>query len=500
MTPLSFERLLKAYMLAAITITVTTLPGKQGMIGEAVQQGDPNAVAVAILGHLAGQPASMWPENCMHWLDATKHGAALAGEALILVVYSQIVTHDGADELCQLILSMRTEPENNIGTRHIYGAVAGLQLSGDAEDIQQLLDTCRRHAATRVGGAAAPKPPGPAAAPVRGPQDPEPCAVLWRLVALIVILRLLRMTVLVFKVLLKACLLAAIAFVTSLPTAAARVLHSADELQSEIGVPDVPKEIYGELKGKSIKMDSGSRKVLSLSVPKGCNSENDMSKECRDAQEFVTSMLLFAIIFGPFFIMAGVYFISYACYSCFCKPNHQPQQAPNPPGGPSQEMASASTFAANKRMPSEIEQAIKQGDPKAIAVAILGQLAGRQATSWPETHMHWVDTNKDGAASVGSSFILVYYTPVLTHEAADRLCHVFRSNRHQAQSDNGKSLPLKWDKTAYGAVAGLLLSEDVEDVQLLSDKCKHYGWSIWLPSGCLQEGRKHAAYCDVPSL
>ncbi|CAL8465318.1 g4853 [Coccomyxa elongata] len=67
------------------------------------------------------------------------------------------------------------------------------------------------------------------------------------------------------------------------------------------------------------------------------------------------------------------------------------------------------------------QAAINQGDPHGIAQAILGQLANQRAIAWSNSNMHWADPTKFGAASAGALFILVYYSPVLTHEAADKL-------------------------------------------------------------------------------
>lgn len=68
--------------------------------------------------------------------------------------------------------------------------------------------------------------------------------------------------------------------------------------------------------------------------------------------------------------------------------------------------------------------------------------------------------------------------------------------RVQAENDLGnvhRNRYLMRDSTVYGAVAGLELSTDSEDVQKLLNKCRRHGLSLWLPSGCWQEGTKHAA-------
>lgn len=82
--------------------------GSRGIIKQAIKQGDPNGIAVAILGNLAGQRASLWPKKYMHWADATTHGTALAGESVIFVFYTPVLTHEAADKLCHIIWGMRS--------------------------------------------------------------------------------------------------------------------------------------------------------------------------------------------------------------------------------------------------------------------------------------------------------------------------------------------------------------------------------------------------------
>ncbi|BDA50175.1 hypothetical protein COCOBI_15-3040 [Coccomyxa sp. Obi] len=93
--------------------------------------------------------------------------------------------------------------------------------------------------------------------------------------------------------------------------------------------------------------------------------------------------------------------------------------------------------------------------------------------------------------------VFVFYSPVLTHEAADKLCHVIWGIRNQAQKDISKFFPLKQDSIVCGAVVGLELSKDPADIKQLLDKCKRHGLSIWIPSGCWQEGSKDAASLDL---
>ncbi|BDA50174.1 hypothetical protein COCOBI_15-3030 [Coccomyxa sp. Obi] len=144
-----------------------------------------------------------------------------------------------------------------------------------------------------------------------------------------------------------------------------------------------------------------------------------------------------------------------------------------------------------------IGQAIKQGDPNGIALAILWQLSGQRASLWPENYMYWADATKHGAALAGESVIFVFYSPVLTHEAADKLCHVIWGMRNQAQKDIGNSFPLKRGSIVYGTVAGLELSRDPADIKKLLEKCRCHGLSIWVPSGCWQEGSMDAANADL---
>lgn len=65
--------------------------------------------------------------------------------------------------------------------------------------------------------------------------------------------------------------------------------------------------------------------------------------------------------------------------------------------------------------------------------------------------------------------------------------------RKQAQMDISNSFPLKRSSIVYGAVAGLQLSKDAADIKQLLEKCRRHGLSIWIPSGCWQEGSMHAA-------
>lgn len=82
--------------------------GNRGMIGQAIKQGDPNGIALAILRQLSGQRASLWPEYYMYWADTTTYGAALARESVIFVFYSPVLTHEAADKLCDVIWGMRS--------------------------------------------------------------------------------------------------------------------------------------------------------------------------------------------------------------------------------------------------------------------------------------------------------------------------------------------------------------------------------------------------------
>ncbi|CAL8465317.1 g4852 [Coccomyxa elongata] len=257
------------------------------------------------------------------------------------------------------------------------------------------------------------------------------------------------------------------------------------------------------LEGRITKLESRSRKLFQLEyddfidddsgppVPQGCSSGYDKSQKCQQARqalqhrEFVIGIFLFGAIGIVVVVVLTVLF----CDS-HCKRKQRPPPAPGTSAAPSQEMASLSTVAGNRGM---IGQAIKQGDPNGIALAILRQLSGQRASLWPENYMYWADTTKYGAALARESVIFVFYSPVLTHEAADKLCHIIWGMRNQAQKDIGNTFPLKCSSIVYEAVAGLQLSKDAADIKQLLEKCRRHGLSIWVPSGCWQEGSMDAA-------
>ncbi|BDA49974.1 hypothetical protein COCOBI_15-1020 [Coccomyxa sp. Obi] len=128
-----------------------------------------------------------------------------------------------------------------------------------------------------------------------------------------------------------------------------------------------------------------------------------------------------------------------------------------------------------------------------VIVCAVGAFLIILGVRFPLGFMKWTNIGQFGAATAGPCVMVVYYAPVLTNDAADNLRWLIRDLRDLGQLGVPEAAPFGHNKTIYGAVAGLQLSMDAEDIQVLLQKCTMDGLAVHLPSGCWLEGTRDAA-------